>query len=297
MTMLPTDQMTPPLHPTLIKANLALFEGNRVEALRLLRQYEAERPADADPHRSMVLWLEAQTQTDDAARIHLLHQQLHQVDVNDPYSHMARDYLQAEEAYADPVRRGNRGWWVTGVTITVVIIASVVVTSMLTNDSTDVAALPTPTVTVTTPPDLPDRSEPLVAPSFTARYERGILQIAALEDDSARVIDSSTGEVVLPVAGARFFALEISFECRSGVCDEPPQATLTLQTGTEDAIAVKADVQIAETEPLQPIALGRTTRGWIVFEIPTLSRVEALNVKPLADDDETPPLVIALPNP
>jgi hypothetical protein len=287
--------MTPSLHPTLIQANLALFEGNRAEALRLLRQYEAERPADADPHRSMVLWLEAQTQTDDEARIHLLHQLLQQVDVKDPYSQMARDYLQAEEAYADPIQRSHAGWWATGAVIALVLVGGVVGASLFTADSQGAAVLPTPTVTVTTPPNLPDRSEPLVAPSFTARYERGILQVAALEDDSARVIDSGTGQVVLPVAGARFFALEIAFECRSGVCDEPPQAALTLRTGTEDDIAVKADVQIANTQPLQPVALGRTTRGWVVFEIPTLSRVEALHVKPLADENDTPPLVIDLP--
>lgn len=288
------------LHPTLIKANIALFKGERAEALRLLRRYEAERPATDDPHRSMVLWLEAQTQTDDETRIRLLHELIATVDVHDEYAQMAREYLLAEETYRpeDPhtPRTGLRIAAGAGVTL----LLAVIVGALFINSGDDLAATATPQLTTPTSPALdlaalPDRSDPLVEQSFTVRYDKGILQLLALENDSVRVLDTSTGNLLEPVAGARFYALEIAFECRSGICNTPPEAALTLQTGTGDRIPLREGVAIATSTPLQPIALGRRTSGWVIFEIPSLSRAEALLVKPDDLPDEADPFVVQLP--
>jgi hypothetical protein len=70
----------------------------------------------------------------------------------------------------------------------------------------------------------------------------------------------------------------MSFECRSGVCDQPPEANLTLQIDTDTRIAPRPDLVIAGDAPLAPIALGRVTTGWVVFEIPVISDVQSLIV-------------------
>jgi hypothetical protein len=276
---------------TLIKANIALYRGERAEALRLLRQYQSERPAGDDPHRSMVLWLEAQTQPDDAMRARLLRDLIHSTDIDDTYAQMAREYLLAEEAYSAPPQPKRRtGLWLGGALGGVLLVGAGLLLRPFANDPTPTAtpAL-TPTPAAALAETLPDRSEPLVADGFTARYERGILQVVALEDRSERVV-SADGAVLEPVAGARFYALEIVFECRGGICDAPPEAALALQTGT-DMIAAREDVTIAGDGVLEPIALGRSTRGWVVFEVPSLSNVEALHVQP----EDADPIIIDLP--
>ncbi|MEO1669094.1 MAG: hypothetical protein AAFU54_30990 [Chloroflexota bacterium] len=293
---------SPTLHPTLIKANIALFKGERAEALRLLRQYETERPATDDPHRSMVLWLEAQTQTDDDLRIRLLHDLIATVDVDDTYAQMAREYLLAEETYRpdDPQRPHTGQRLAIGGGVAVLLAVLIGGGILLSNGSTQTDETPSPAPTTPADPTidyaaLPDRSDPLVEQSFTVRYDRGILQILALENDSVRVIDPGTGSILEPVAGARFYALEIAFECRSGICNTPPEAALTLRTGTGDLIPIREDAAIAASGALEPIALGRRTTGWLVFEIPSLSRAEALLVKPDELPDEADPFVVSLP--
>jgi hypothetical protein len=291
--------MTPhPLPPLLLDANLALFKGERGEVLRLLRQYERERPP-ADPYRSMALWLGAQSQPDDNARSRLLHDLIATTDVQDEYAQMAREFLLAEDAYTEappPDRRGV-GW---GVAAAVGVIALVIGATALFSP----ARPDTPAITASAPAGaptldaaaLPDRSEPLVAESFTARYEDGILQLTALEDRSERVVDSRTGALLTPVAGARFYAVALAFECRSGICDNPPEAALTLRAGTGEGIAVRENATIAGESTLEAVALGRSTRGWVVFELPTLSQAVTLEVLPAATNtDNAPPLVIELP--
>ena len=288
------------LHPTLIQANIALYAGNRAEALRLLRQYEAERPATENPHRSLTLWLEAQAQTDDAMRVRLLEELAQTGDPNDEYAQLAREALQAEAAYQPDDTRGGRGWlWRSVGGVAVVIFLFIGGGIIFGGASDPVAPAVTPTVAPTSAAEafaaLPDRSEALVADSYTARYEAGILQIAGFEDDSGRVIGVDANTLRTPVPGARFFALDVVFECRSGVCDEPPQATIALRTDSGDELLPRENAHIAGADALGPIALGRSTRGWLVYELPTLSQVEAAVVRPAAAETDAEPIVIPLP--
>ena len=51
-----------------------------------------------------------------------------------------------------------------------------------------------------------------------------------------------------------------------------------IQFGIGSLIQPRTDVHISGTTPLSPIALGRTTNGWIVFEVPLVTPVTSLIV-------------------
>jgi len=283
-----------PLPPALTRANIALFRGERAEALRLLAQYENERPAAEDPHRAMVLWLRAQAQTDNEARVEMLYELIDRVPVENEYAAMARDYLEAEEQYAPPEQRGRRGIWI-GVGAAVVL-ALVVGGALLggrgrTTDAEPTVVAVEPTATVTAVPM--DASVPLVEDAFTLRYESGILGLTAFEDGSVRVVGEDGGAVA-PVAGARFLALEAVFECRRGICNAPPEAAITLVTQNGEMIPLREGVTVAGGAVMEPVALGRSTRGWLVFELPSLSRISGLEVIPALAEENAPPLTVDL---
>jgi hypothetical protein len=283
-----------PLPPLLTRANIALFRGERAETLRLLTQYENERPAADDPYQSMVLWLRAQAQPDHETRIALLYDLIGRFSFEDEYAAMARDYLEAEEQYALPERSGRRGLWIGG---SVVLLAAVLLGGFLLGGRgrgtdpapTEVLQEPTPTATAV----LPDASVPLVESAFTLRYESGILGLTAFEDNSVRVVGADGGQVT-PVAGARFLALEAIFECRRGICNTPPEAIINLVTDNGEVIAIREGVSIAGGDVMAPVALGRSTRGWLVFELPSLSRIAALQVFPVLAEENAPPLTVDL---
>lgn len=285
-----------PLPETLIRANMALYKGERGEVLRLLAVYENERGNSENAHLGLCLWLYAQAQTDDDERRRLLLALIAEAPATDAYVQLAQDALQAEAPYIPTQRRqrmGARGWFSLVIGAGVILVAGL----FLQGAPSPQDVPPTPTalsalVASATPP--PDRSQPLVADSFTLRYDEGILSVLALEDRSERVIDGG-GRAVQPITGARFYALNLGFECRSGVCSQPPQARLQLRTDNNDLLNVRADVLIAGQPTLQPIALGRITQGWVIFEVPALSRVQQLEVLPASYEADAEPLRLNLP--
>ncbi|MEO8607178.1 MAG: hypothetical protein ABI690_04820 [Chloroflexota bacterium] len=277
----------------LVKANLALFKGGRGETARLLGDYRAA--GGGEPERApMVLWLDAQAQPDRAERIKRLHNLIANVPPDDPYAQMARQVLQDEDDYQHKMIAANARPRISvsgGVlrALALVVLGGLIVlvaTSILNPPKTETVTDVQPTALSETQPTaitLPDNSHPLVADAYTARYPQGILQVTAVEDESVRVVDSSTNAVLTPIPGARFYALNVAFECRGGICDAPPQANLKLKLDDGSLIQPRTGVQIAGTSPLAPIALGRTTSGWIVFEVPSITPVSALVVS--APDD------------
>lgn len=297
------------MHTKLIKANIALFEGERSETRRLLQEYRDERGQvwENDPEASMIMWLEAQAQGDRDERIRRLHALVASVEPEDYYAQLARDYLLEEEKYwqkihSSPDRRTS-GFTVLGVSLWKVIafcvvggVLAFIVFSMLSGAGDDpsqaVDAQPLDQADPTSPA-LPDRSQPLLADSYTARYPGGILQAVALEDDSERVVSTRTLTLAEPVPGARFYALDVVFECRIAICNHPPEAELALQLDN-GVVEVRSDLAIAGERIFEPIALGRTTAGWIVFEVPTISRVDALVITASTDDVSSEPVVITL---
>jgi len=294
--------MTTNQNRKLVKANLALFKGGRGETARLLGEYRAA--GGGEPERApMVLWLDAQAQPDRAERLRRLHTLIASVPADDPYVQMARQYLQDEEAHQERIADADArpGLKFSGVGRGLALallggIIALVAISILNPPGQQAVSEVQPTAITAAQPtalNLPDNSRALVADAYTARYPQGILQVTAVEDESARVVDSETGDVLTPIPGARFYALHVVFECRGGICDQPPQAILALQLDDGSLIAPRAGAQIVGTTGLEPIALGRTTRGWIVFETPLVTPVSGLVVS-APDDAAFEPITIEL---
>lgn len=297
-----------PLPPKLIQANIAFFKGERAETLRLLDDYQQE---GQNAHPGMVGWLRAQVQTDHDTRLTHLHELVNGVrddDADDAYTQLSRDYLALEETYYQklhPARKNRvqgRVLLLMGVGLLLIAAGAMVGVNLLNgegqsgaqivaNGDTDRAtesAVPSPTA-------FPDKSRELPMQDYSARYAGGILQVAAVEIGSERVIRVGTGDPVMPVDGAHFYALRLIFECRSGVCNAPPEAELSLELSNTDLIGLRPDVAIAEEETFQPIALGRTTSGWVIFEIPLVGKVEGLRITPHAEDEDAVTLPLIIP--
>lgn len=314
------------MNPTLIKANIALFNGSRAEARRLLRDYQAQVGATPDPaDASLVLWLTAQAQDSREARVDELRKLLAAAPANDPYAKLASQYLadeqKAEEAAAtetvpepgepaQPARRGILGvaWWKAGAFVLAGIVLGVIVMSLFGGGSsgTAVAQVPTPlpgTAAPATPAGpLPDRSTPIAPELHQTDYPDGILQVTRIEDASERIEDSD-GNLVTPVDGARFVALKLLFECRQGnggICRNPPEANVALVLDDFTQSPRLSDVNVAGEPLLSQVAAGNTTDGWVVFEVPNtrdLLSLAVLPVRPVATpalNEEQEPQFISL---
>jgi len=292
-------------HPLLMNANIALSQGNRLEAQRLLdTYYQQHRDASKDP---LILWLDAQTRATREERLEQLHFLIANIPEDHPYSVMARETLADEELYASkigPIVRHR--WWnrrlgrvqvwhiaALSFVIGIIVFAAWAMRPREEDDSplsVLLAETPTPAIT-----PLPDLSTPVNVNDYTLRYSGGILQIAAVEADSQRVTERLYPTPIAPVPGARFYMLKLIFECRRAICDEPPQADLFVRLDDRTTIATREDVHVAGLEPLQPVALGRASTGWVVFEIPVSAIVTYLEIHPDDLPSDQPPPVILLP--
>ncbi|MBL8145777.1 MAG: hypothetical protein JNL34_05265 [Anaerolineae bacterium] len=284
------------MNPTLIKANIALFNGSRAEARRLLAAYQAQVGATPPPEETtLVQWLNAQAQDDREARVTGLRQLLATAPPNDPYARLAAQYLadeqKAEAAAASdtvpepgeasqPKARGILGvvWWKAAAFVLVGVVAGVIVMTVFGGGAsagaggTQVAQIPT-TAPGSTPAGtpLPDRSTPIPGELHQTTYPDGILQVTRIEDGSGRILDQQNN-VAVPVSGTRFVALKLLFECRGGsggICRNPPEANVALVL---DDLVTQAprlsDVSVAGERGFEQVSQGNTTDGWVVFEVP-----------------------------
>lgn len=289
------------MHEKLISANIALFKGERAETIRLIEELEREQPATIHDHRSMVMWLLANAQTDNQLRLQAMHELIAHTPPDDYYHQLTRQYLAEEDTYNRKLQpsRGLATRQLIGIIAVVLVVGILAVGVLNTGDvPTSIAldASPTPIPTVVNPEDLPDKSRAIVADSFSARYIQGILQVLAIEDRSERVIYIEDGLLAEPVAGARFYALQVIFECRLGICNTPPQADLEILLNNGTSLPLRSDLTIAGQPPFEPIALGRSTSSWLVFELPTLNQPTNLIIRPQSDSGvETQIFDIVLP--
>jgi hypothetical protein len=293
------------LDARLIKANIALFKGERAETLRFLQEYVDEFgfSLERDPHAPLVMWLDAQAQTERDERIRRLRILVNSVPADSLYSQLAQQYLYEEDRLTAPASSGFELGGMARAALLLVVGGALALGGAALLNSGQPAPPAATGATVTPSPaptemNLPDLSQALVADSFTANYPRGVLQVTALEEDSKRVINTSEQTLATPVPGARFFALSLVFECRGGICNAPPEAQLALQVDNGDLIPVRQNASIAAQPTMQPIALGRTTAGWVVFEVPLISTVRALVVSPPDpnSDQAFQSVTIALPS-
>lgn len=288
----------------LIQANIALFQGQRGETRRLIQEFLAENgtPPPGSDAAAQLLWLEAQSSESHEEQIQRLYHLVASLDPNNPYSKMAREYLADEQRYSALIRPEGQGrafqflnvpFWKMAFFI---LIGGFVVFGLMTllEDRSPAVSTPVEQVSQPTAAPAPDRSRVLVSSSFSARYPDGILQLTAIEDPSERVIDLRSGQTILPVPGARFYTLSMVFECRGGICNEPPEADLFVLLENETRIEARQDVAVSGERRFEPIALGRTTAGWVIFEIPVSIPVRALLIFPANAENDTPPLEIDL---
>jgi len=278
------------MHEKLISANIALFRGERAEALRLIDELEQESPTTLQDHNSMIMWINAHSQTNNDLRLQRMHELIARTPTDDYYHQLTRDYLSEEDFYSEKLQptRGLATRQLLGI-IGVVLVLGVLAAGVLNTGDVSTAvsldASPTPIPTVINPADLPDKSRAIVADSFTARYVQGILQVLAIEDRSERVIYIEDGLLAEPVAGARFYALSVTFECRLGICNTPPEANLEILLNNGTSLRLRDDLTVAGQPQFEPIALGRATASWVVFELPTLNQPTNLIVYPTSDNN------------
>lgn len=282
------------MHEQLIEANKIFFAGDRAETRRLLADYSRNHDADWE----LVQWLDAHAQDSHEEFITGLELLVAQGEPHNYYVQMAQSYLNEEHEYQskiDPPANPRRTWSMfagAGAMFALgLLVAYVAITGFGGNSSGEtlvITATPDPLFALAPTLQLEDRSQTLFGDVYTARYNSGILQITAIEDRSQRVFERRTDSVIAPVPGARFVALAIIFECRSGICRQPPEAELFLQLDNDELIPRRTDVYISETLDLEPVALGRTTEGWMIFEIPALNRPTRLLIQTPANDLGTP---------
>jgi hypothetical protein len=282
-----------PLHPRLIQANLALFEGDRIEARRLL---EEVRRSSAYP-AELLLWLEAHTESEAALRLEKLRELAENGDDSNRYTRMAREVVELEDFYARKLRTAPAPRWTARTIVPLILLVVLIVAGglLLARPGRDIDALQA-TATATDLPatatPYPDVSIALTGDSYSVRYSAGILTLTAFEDRSQRILSLQTDAIVSPVPGARFYALNLTFECRASICRQPPQADLFLVLDNGDLIEIRSDVRVAGQPALEAIALGRATDGWIIYEIPVLNRVQSLQIVPFASDGNSEPALL-----
>jgi hypothetical protein len=296
----------PRLNLAIIEANLALFRWERGEAQRYLADYADEPDSRVD--HPLILWLTAQAQDDPEGRVERLQILTSMVSEENVYAQLARTILENEERYAalpHPKRQPEKR--VFGIprriftALLIVFALGVVLLLVLSNNAnsaatalrvTPAAASPI-TLQEMTPTLLPIHAIPLPANSYDVQYSAGHLVVTSVEDSSVRVIGSN-GEVLTPIKGARFYALQLRFECQIGICDTPPEAALALRVDNQLIVTPRDGAAIEASDSLQPIARGRSTSGWVIFEIPSDSVIDGLLIAPKDSAQDAPPLVINL---
>src|SRR5574337_874803 len=193
------------LDARLIKANIALFKGERAETLRFLQDYVAEFgfSLERDPDAPLVMWLDAQAQTERDERIRRLRILVNSVPGGNYFGQLAQNYLRDEDRLTRPAAVGFELGGIGRAVLFLVIGVALALGGVALFTSQNRSQLPpvgTPSPSpAATSLNLPDLSQALVADSFTANYPRGVLQVTALEEDSQRVLDTREQTLATPV--------------------------------------------------------------------------------------------------
>ena len=267
------------------KANEALLEGDRDGAIRLI---------DGRPSSVEVLWLRSQCVTSEKERESLLGEVF---ESNHPvYSPLSEEILEREKSFTDQLEQppdyqfwkkptwGERiqqlkqqRWWVLGISFLFVMTILMAVSLNAASRQNALAAfqatqtmkfaLSLPTATIVLSPTV--TRIPDVGPAL---YPNGQFSIIRFEKSTHRPVIQAGSYVnngpVQPAAGAVFWAFEYRFICREAVCNQPPEVEkiiLELNGGGETAAG---EFVLAEFPTVERIADGRSTTGWLVFEVP-----------------------------
>lgn len=297
------------MHPQIIRANIALFQGKRAETQRLIEDYLAEledpQAARRDP---LVLWLDAQARAQHTERLDGLRALIEQTPPDNPYHRMAQAYLHDEDRYTGLLNSMGQGFrpsrWqiIAGLVLLAVVAAAVILFSQqeapAPPPTVEIAAedtpVPTATVIVQNTPIAFGDGAPL-----QAEYDPldGILTVLSY-DPALRHVVNAQGETVEPLEGTTFYGLELEFRCLLPVCNDVPEAELFARLN--DGSRMRAsDLRVAGQPTLEGgIGRGFTVRGWVVFQLPRNERPAELVIwqRPNAGSEERPPeILVPLP--
>lgn len=277
-----------------MRAAALLSQGERAEAARWLEAHLQAHPEDVDT--SALAWLRAQTIGDRDQRIAALRRLVRTYPPDDRYVLLARETLAIEERYALP-RVPRRRLTVASVGLAALAVIAVVwggfnlfapapaAEPTPTETALMVVAVPTPTATL--PPAQPQPVD--LAP---VTYGAGVLHVLTVEDGARAVISRSTGQLARPISGAQFYVVRLSFECRTPICERPPQATVQLVLSDGFTLEPRADVAAVGDPAFPPVALGIVSEGLLVFEAPIVGVPTRLLITPLNEAER--PLALDL---
>lgn len=281
--------------PEWIRATLLMAQGDRAEAQRWLEAHLNEYPQDAQ--QLAVQWLRAQVSPSREERLLLLRGLLRTAPASDPYHQLARETLAIEERDVRPAAPQWRKPLVAAGLGGVALLAlgwgalNVLSPPAGPTPTVDVVAEVTAEATELPVPTLP-APQPIRVTLPPIRYDAGELTVVAIEDGAVSVVSRASGNLVTPITGAQFFAVSLSFECRIGICAQPPQATLTLVESDGFTFAPREDIRLTGDGGFPPVALGILSEGVVIFEVPVIGVPEQLIITPLNDQER--PLMLDL---
>lgn len=90
-----------------------------------------------------------------------------------------------------------------------------------------------------------------------------------------------------PATGAEFVSIELEFTCAAAetMCEGPPEATLELVLADGRTVEEKVVPMTEAWMGAEQVAGGSTVSGWITFEVPTGTDVQALKIMPFEESD------------
>jgi hypothetical protein len=276
------------------EAHQAMLEGNRDEVLRLLQ---------GSSETEETLWLRAHAVISDEERAHLLER------VADRHgteaSALAGQILEREGQFTEQLnqppdyqfwkqptwkeRRSKMrlyGLWLLGglVMITFAILGVVLnVRAQARQELTILQIKSTQTAAA-------------VYNQTAIAYPAGTLQLVQIEYPTTRPVTFGETEgdklvAASPAEGAQFAAVQLEFVCLLALCDNPPEADLSLsmQDGQIVSYAGSNRPFLIGQPPLARIAQGQAIRAWFVFEVPRNSVPDGILVA--TGDSETPQFI------
>lgn len=280
--------------PEWMRAAALLAQGERAEAAQWLDAHAQAHPADADT--PAMAWLRAQTLSDREQRLAALRRLVRTHPPDDRYVRLARETLAIEERYAPPKaprRRLTLGAVGMGALALIAVIwggfnlFTPAAVADPTPTATALMVVIEPTATATLP--LPQPQPVDLAP---VTYGAGVLRVLTIEDGARAVVSRSTGQLARPISGAQFYVVRLGFECRTPICERPPQATVQLVLSDGFTLDPRGDVVALGDPAFPPVALGIVSEGLLVFEAPIVSVPARLLVTPLNEAER--PLALNL---
>ena len=273
------------MNEALKKANEALLEGDRDGVLKSL-EYEPPNPD--------VLWLRANALLDDKERIALLKELANNYS---KYADLAGEFLDREiesQCQLDEPPDHHfwkkpsvkkiwaQRYWIAGLLLTV--ITGIFYINSLISSGTErqeeyqqevAQAIATQTEAVR------------LSGKTLIEYDAGTLSIIDVEDPTQRRITFGSTQnnqyvPAAPASGTRFLAVQVNFQCAQAICEQAPQANLSLnlQNGTNVSYQSSKHPFLVSEPPgnIPRISDGEFTKIWFVFEVPMNTNPKALSV-------------------